>query len=383
MTPLESRTFDAASRLLAVSAADPDRYNEFDATTAAWLVGRGGGGVPTFPDRIAQLLAEMAVAFGAGRNDEALQRLEEVTPIELQTGSRRLWAGALASLLAGRVIPERLVELLRAGKTYIAGELVAGTTRPEELLAFYGDRGDDAAYEAIGELVIRHRDAGVPLEAAEAKWRAILVGWPTGRHNYRGASLIALVIRLAVRDSIDAGIVALTTGEASYMWPKVWQGVLAVLARLVRVDPARAVRLVLGTDDPKFPPNEPSEMIRWISALAWDFALPPEAMQVVEACLGHVEPDEHVELARELVSTRDLALVDRAIAAAGEQPPPAWARALGDPTKRLREAGYFDDAELVRERVVRLAPSELDFFDMRSAVELPNLNPWQHGTNLP
>ena len=111
MTTTDARTFDAATRVLATAAADPQHYTDAEANYAAWLVGRGGGTVPAFADPVAQRLAEMAAAFGAHRDNDGIALLEAATADEDRYATY-VMPLIHACYLAGDRIPDRIARLV-------------------------------------------------------------------------------------------------------------------------------------------------------------------------------------------------------------------------------------------------------------------------------
>ena len=131
MTTLDARTFDAATRVLATAAADPQHYTDAEANYAAWLVGRGDGPVPAFADPVAQRLAEMAAAFGAHRDDDAIALLEAAVADE-DRGVTYVMPFIHACYLAGDRIPDRIIDVIQRypaqASNAVSGELLVRTT---------------------------------------------------------------------------------------------------------------------------------------------------------------------------------------------------------------------------------------------------------------
>jgi hypothetical protein len=315
----------------------------------------------------------VTAAIGARRDDDAMRAIE----VALTAGNDALvWA----CMTGGDALAERIVDLAAAHPGVLLGELLARTPRPEKLIALYAARTDHGAEDevlTIGELALVHRDAGQPHPEAERAWQRCEAAW-TGSKRVPDM-LLETRLRMAARRSLDEAIAMILEPRFGHRWEDAAIGALAVIARLVPADPTRAVRLVMGEGRMSSP--EPSELVSRVQGLCWWFAMPREAEPVVEAIVGHVSPEQYVPLARWLAGARELTWLDRAIAAAGPQPPELWGRALGREAARLRQGGH--DAELLRERAVRLLGDAVAVYDLWSEPALPRLVPWLSGTSLP
>jgi hypothetical protein len=192
-------------------------------------------------------------------------------------------------------------------------------------------------------------------------------------------------LRIVARESLDAGLDLLLTLEKDWGRDNVLDGARAVLARLVRADPERASGVVARSTDPW-------DRLAWLETLSWWFELPAAAEPILRDLLNVGDPDIDIQLARALTSARALPWLDRALTTAEAHPPLERARDLAPGVSQLRAAGLQDEAERVRDRLLRLLPERggqpgvvapRDLFDTLSASGLPALVPWGAGPGLP
>jgi hypothetical protein len=154
------------------------------------------------------------------------------------------------------------------------------------------------------------------------------------------------------------------------------EGTIAVLARLVRDDPARAGKMVAASPDP-------AHRLEWLEPLVRWFALPAPAAPIVDGLLAISELD-HVSLAKLMIQSRDRVRFDRAFALVAALPPLALATDLAANVAQLRSAGFHDDADAFRDRVLAALPERVprdeiaprDLFEALSAPGQPPLVPW-------
>jgi hypothetical protein len=254
--------------------------------------------------------------------------------------------------------------------------MLSRTTRPDRLLALLGS-DQRHRVRTIAELVIAGRDEGAPIAEAEAAWAAIAKE-PYWNWSYMQEYCNA-AIRIQAREDVETAVRLLETFERPDRPGQVFEGVFAVLARLVRQDPLHAATLTADAVSPQ------DRVIR-LQGLTWWFELPPVAEPIVNTLLGVRDPYVEQVLLRILAVCRAPALLERALAGAAGEPPLEIANSLALGVHALRVAGRHDDAERVRGDLLPvlaaqpLAPAQVaprDLFDVISAPSRPTMTPWR------
>jgi hypothetical protein len=372
-----SRSIDAAARLLEAHSRGAPLQSE-QVELASWLVGAGGGTPPRLADRTADLEARLAALLGAGDQAGAKAFLLEHVPTK--PGERLLGS---ACMLAGDAMADMIVELTERLRTgWFLGWMLTRTTRPDRLLALLG-ADQRHRVRTLAELVIAGRDKGTPIAEAETAWAAIAKE-PHWNWSYMEEYCNAAV-RIKVREDLETAVGLLETFERPDRPGHVFEGVFAVLARLVRQDPSRAATLTADAVSPQ------DRAIR-LQGLTWWFELPSVAEPIANEMLGGRDPYVELSLVRILAVCRTPALLQRALAGAAGEPPLEIADHLALGVHALRVAGRHDDAERVRGELLPvlaaqpIAPTQVaprDLFDVISAPGRPPMTPWRTPPGLP
>lgn len=344
---------------------------------AAWTIGSAGGQSPSLPNPSENLHVQLATLLGRGAFTEAVAFVDQHA--DTADGDKLLFS---ACDLAGDRIPDELIELAyRHRDKWFSGSMLARTNQPERLLGlFAGQPVLGHAISTIGELVIVGRDSGNPVTDAEKLWSEILRNSVMHRHDpaFRDTSL-----RIRVREGMEEGIDLLIRLANEFGRSSIFDGMTAVLARLVRDDDSRAAGIVASSSDPW-------DRVDWFEPLKWWFELPASAEPLLEDLLSVNDPEIDVRLVRMLTSARSPEWLKRVLRSINNYPPLERARQFSPGVSQLRSAGLEDDAELVRNQLLPLLSTQsndsiapLDLFDTLSAPGLPALVPWGTGPGLP
>jgi hypothetical protein len=370
------RSTGAATRLLNAHAGGAPLLSVW-AEIAAWLVGSAGGTIPHLPSPTGNLEARLAALLGAGDHAATEAFLLEYVPTP--PGEKLLFS---ACMLAGDQMADTLVELAHRFRTpWFLGSMLTRTTRPDRLLALLGS-DQRHLMRTICELVIAGRDQGTPIVEAEQRWAAIARepywNWSYMNEYCDGA------LRIKARENLDDAIDLLETFEQSDRPGYGHHGAMAVLARLVRADVAKAAQL---TEDA----SSPRDRVIRLQGMAWWTELPEAAQPLVNDLMNEQDADVKLSLVRILAGCGAPPPFERALRGATPNPPLEVADQLALGVYLLRIAGRNDAAEGVRDRLVptldalvvpgKVAP--LDLFDVISAPGRPRMAPWRTSPGLP
>lgn len=344
---------------------------------AGWTIGSAGGQAPTLPNPSENLHVQLATLLGGGAFTEAVAFVDQHAGTA--AGDKLLFS---ACDLAGDRIPDELVELAyRYRDKWFAGPMLAKTTQPERLLGlFAGQPTLGHAINTVGELVIVGRDRGNPIAEAEKLWSEMLRNSAMHRHapEFRDTWL-----RIRVREGMEEAIDLLIRLANEFGRNSIFDGMTAVLARLVRDDAQRAVAIVASSPDPW-------DRVEWFEPLKWWFELPAPAETVLGNLFSLNDPEIDIRLARLLTSARSPEWLKRSLRSIDTYTPLERARELSPGVSQLRSGGLEDDAELVRNQLLPLLSTQsndgvmaVDLFDTLSAPGLPALVPWGTGPGLP
>jgi hypothetical protein len=284
------------------------------------------------------LHAQLAAA-AASRDDATVGALIDVHARERE-GANLV---ALASRLYGPIDPDiALAWIERHPGAYFDGPMLADTMHPERLLALVpaADRPDGHAVRTIAEIVIAGRDRNAPVDAAETRWAAIVAKAPDALNAYRDG-----LLRIVARESLDRAATMLCDLGEWWGREKIGDGARAVLERMARVDPARAVA-ILATG------GSPWNGVVWIEGVTASGLLIAEARDLVDELLAHGDAKVHLVLARALAATAELERLDRALHSSAIHGADALARALAPAVRRARRAGRTAIADAVRQRAL-------------------------------
>jgi hypothetical protein len=346
---------------------------------AAWTIGRIGGHLQVLPNASENLHVQLAMLLGSGKFNEAVTFVDQY--VDTEAGDKLLFS---ACDLAGDRISDELIELAyRHRGKWFSGPMLAKTTKPERLLGLFADQPTlGHAISTIGELVIVGRDQGKPITQAEQLWSEILRDQQMHRHD---PAFLDTWLRIRVREGIEEAIDLLIRLASEFGRNSVFDGVTAVLARLVRVDAPRATTIVASSPDIW-------DRVEWFEPLKWWFEIPPTAEPLLEDLLSVNDRELDIRLARMLTSAQSLQWLERSLRSINTHESPKRARELSPGVSQLRSGGLEEDAERVRNQVLPFlsATAEipdgvaaLDLFDTLSAPGLPALVPWGAGPGLP
>lgn len=367
-----------ASQRLLTSQFEEGQCGIHDLSSAGWILGHAGLDLPSISNRGYWLHARLAHLLGAGDYDQAIAFLEN--HLTVPGGNKLLM---LACALAGRFIAERLVEVASRHPDYwFDGAFLARTSEPERLLALFdGKPVDGHAIATIGEVVIANRDAGVAEPGAEARWEAIAgrAAAPEYAADFRNVQL-----RLAARSDLEDAVYLLMRYGRLYPRWETYDGMLAVLGRLVMVDAARAVAIVAESSDT-------FDRADWFGGLCWWFNLPQEAEPLLQEMLRVGDPELNAALTRVLVSSQAPSWVDRFLSTVSAINPLDRARDFSPGIAHMQAAELAKEAEKMRERLYPWLPHDegsnqlcaRDLFDVRCAPQMPLIQPWGNGHQLP
>ena len=373
------RSAEAATRVLQFHARRP-KCLLVELELAAWTIGHAGGELPaSLPNVSENLHVQLATLLGSGRFTEALTFVDQHAATA--QGDKLLFS---ACDLAGDHIADELIELTyRHRGKWFSGPMLTKTTRPDRLLGLFKDQPTlGHAISTVGELVIVGRDRGAPITEAEELWAEILRNSAMHSHDrvFRDTFL-----RIRVREDMGEAINLLLQLANEFGRSTIFDGMTAVLARLVREDAPRATAIVASSP-------EPDGRIEWFEPLKWWFELPSPALPVLEDLLSVTDPEIDIRLARMLTSARAPEWLERSLRSINSLAPVDRARELSPGVSQLRSGGLEDDAERVRNQLLPFlnaqAPTHdevaaLDLFDTLSAPNLPALVPWGAGPGLP
>ena len=370
------RSIAAAGRLLDAHAAGAPVL-EVHAEIAAWLMGSAGGAVPQLANPTTDLEVRLDALLGAG--DHAAAEAFLLKHVPTGPGERLLFS---ACMFAGDTMAGTLVELAHRLQTpWFLGSMLTHTTRPDRLIALLGS-DQRHRVRTICELVIAGRDQGAPIAEAEQQW-SVIAREPYWKWSYMQEYCDG-VLRIKARENLEEAVDLLETFERPGRPGHVHEGALAVLARLVREDSAKAARL---TEDA----SSPLDRAVRLQGMAWWAELPGVALPVVNNLLKEKEAYVKLSLVRILAGCGVAPPFERALAGAAGSPPLEIADTLALGVHLLRIAGRHDEAERVRQRLVPslealAAPRQaapLDLFDVISAPGRPPMAPWRIPPALP
>jgi hypothetical protein len=335
---------------------------------SSWLLGAAGETVPDPADPVSSLHAQLAAAAGSSDVAAVVALLDTFLP---QDNGAALLSSACD--LIGPRFPDALVEVAhRHPDRPFVGRMLATATDPARLLELLptGPAGS-LTIETVGELVIAGRDRGRPVEAAEARWAQIVDECPTHLAAFRD-----LLLRITVRDSVDAAVSKLVDLGEEWGRDLVMDGARAVIARLVRIAPERAAELVGATP---YPPDR----VAWLEGLAWWLELSPPAIPLVSDLLSRGDPELDLAVARILTRTPELGMLEQSLRSAGEHDPLALATSLAPGVHQLRAGGRLEVASRVRLRCLdALAPAAVDVFEVIASPG-PAMVPWAAAVGVP
>ncbi len=380
-----SPSFDHAhepARRLAQLHAQRFKRDLVVSESCAWILGAYGETCAVPRDAVEALHVAVAALAGAGDDDAALTYLES----HLADGD----AGRLLDSACHRMgsrCADRLTEIAHRhpGRAF-AGRMLATVSEPERLLALLPQTPARSAnaIDTVAELVIRGRDEGQRITAAERAWERIATVEPTHSHAYRDTSL-----RIAAREDLERALDKLREFGDEWGRTEIEDGARAVLDRLVQSDPERATHVVTESQDPR-------DRVAWLEALAWWFELPVAAGAVVDALLDIGDDQLDLSVAAILVGANDderLARVGQRLVsrlADGALDAHQIARALAPKVYQLARAERRDDVERGRELVLSCLGDSgsaeegkaSDVFEVLAA-PIPAFVPWGSGPGLP
>ena len=164
-----------------------------------------------------------------------------------------------------------------------------------------------------------------------------------------------------------------------------YDGARAVLARLVRTDPAHACNLIEQLPTP-------SEKIAWLESVVWWFSVPDQARPIIQELRECGDPDIDLALIRMLTRTGSTQLIAPFLSSSITVTPAERAFEFAPGICQLRAAGRQADAESVRSLVlpylkrnasVQDSTEATAIFEVLSAPGIPTLVPWGRGPGLP
>lgn len=372
-----------AARILLTQVEHDHALDLIDVETAGWLVGLHDKAPPPLPEP-ADTHARLAAALASDQVTTATALLHDRLS---KPGMPRLLLHACH--LGGHRHADALLEVVMAHQgVWFNGAMLAGTTRPQALLAQLDvSRGLPISIPdivTIAELLLRGRDAGRPLPEAEAQWQALLDDADElARHGqFRTAHL-----RVAARGDLDAAVACLRHYAEAYPRSELLIGAVAVLARLLLTDPTAAVALVASADDE-------ADLAAWLPALCWRFELPDGARPLIAALLESSDPETGLDLVTALARTPETDWLRRALhnTQGLEDRSERVVRAIAPAMMQLHAAGLSGRAEALLHLAadwlgeIRLFDGQLSatvLLRVLGAPGLPPLVPWGHGYALP
>lgn len=377
MTAHLNRAGDAAVRVLQARARGAD-LDLIDLQVAAWTAGKAGRRPPALPDLKEDLHVRQAAAFGAGDDEAAFALL--VKHMSTAAGEHLLM---YACHLVGDRCADQLLELAaRDPAVWFSGRMLVRTHDPIRLLALVdATKLESHIVSTVCELAIHGRDTQRRVVEIEQRWAALNDARqrPEYLRAFREAEL-----RVAAREDMEEAVDLLDSHADAWGYDQQDEGTEAVLGRLVRIDPTRACEIVADRDDP-------ANQIAWLRPLVRWFGLPGAAQPIVDELLVREPSEDDVLLLSPLIFARAFDRLDRLLPRLGNVPADELAAAAPVAIARLRDAGFDDDAESARDRILStlgdrsksggVAPQDL--LDALSAAGRPPLVPWRPEPGIP
>ena len=212
--------------------------------------------------------------------------------------------------------------------------------------------------------MIAGRDRHQPVEAAEQRWALVAAKQPTHLKQYRDQ-----LLRITARDSLETAVSLLVALGEEWGRDRLYDGSLAVIARLVQVAPERAAALVASASDPR-------DRLAWLEGLGSWCELTPAATAIASELLDRDDPALTLAVARFATATSELGLLDRALCMLAADDPFELARSLAPGVFRLRSCGRRALAAAVRARcLVALDSVAVSTFELIASPG-PALVPW-------
>jgi len=377
MNRLEQRSVDAAKRLLQVQEESP--YIKLVVKElAGWILGRFDQRLPVQSNAIDDHHIHLSAAAGASEFQLIEQLLNDFLATE--KGDKLLFS---ACDFAGDFMAEQLIEIAaRHPENMFNGRMLANTSNPLRLLELLCDHSliESNAIETVGELVLVGLDSHEPLVRVEQRWEEVMIEYPSNLRMFRD-----VLLRITVRKSMSDAISLLQDFANDWGAENLYDGVRAVLTRLVREDPARASKLVANC-------HSHWDQLAWLESLLWWFEVPKEAKPIIDDLVAIGDPEVDMALARLLTRTKTPELLGSVLESSDEFMPLERALDFAPGVYQLRAAGFMYEAEQVREQVLPFLPitsqsndevSAIDLFDVLSAPDIPPLVPWGAGPGSP
>lgn len=370
---IDGDTLAACRKLLRSDARDHGLVLQ-DMECAGWLCGRAGDDCALPRDPQLRLHTRQAWLLGAGQHASALQQLDQ----NLASAEGKLLL-MHACVLAGHALAKQLLDLARRfPERWFSGPHLACVDDPEVLLALFpAERIDTHAIATIGELLLRACDDGRETGVLERRWQAIVERPAPPEYS---ADFRNVVLRLAARTDLEQAIYWLETYDMVYPRDEHYSGMLAVLGRLIGVDPEQATRLVAARP-------EAQQQVAWLPGLCWWYSLP----QPVEHLLQDIQDSDReilaVQLARALLPARGNRWRECLGPNLSAGDAVAAARQLGPALRQLHAGGFTQDADDGRAELSCWLDAQRGFgtalLRVRSHPLLPALTPWSYGPTPP
>jgi hypothetical protein len=378
-----ARAIDAATRLLAQIARGPwwaPRWPQalaqppLDWLVLPWLIGRGGGAPPQLGEAWASLTATQ-VALMAGDDQ---QRAFDFLVANLD-GKHRLGMRD-ASRYGDDAFRARLLGLVSAypRRANVDGRMMVRTDPPGLVRAVLSHLGFQGYVGVIGELLIVAHDSETVDAAAAQQWAATATP-PWYFEIGITVPFCDAAARLAARTDINHALDLLDVWEGPPARTGLIDAPEAVLARLVRQDPERAVAFVASRPTERRRIRFARHLLRWGT-------MPAAAVSLFERLLARRNHHIDLALAEMLATIDDAAWFERAWPGLTRKRPLAIAVTMAPALRRLRDHGDGAAAEQVRDRLVpvmRAGVAErgfdpVDVLDAWSAPGLPTCTPFGH-----
>lgn len=372
-TPLHHATA-AASRLLPLWARHGHGRVQ-DLELAAWVLARQGLPLPVRATT-RRLTLHLQLAACLARRDEP------GAATVLDQGLREPDGALLlmhACHLAGPFMPDTLVAVAERHRgSAFNGQMLAATREPERLWALVVDEVPlGHRIITLGELLLRAHDSGRALPAFEAIWAQLAADpWD---HAY-DSRYRDIWLRIVSRQTLAKAAERLHEWASGFGCTEIYDGAAAVLARLVRQDPAGAASQVAAL------PNA-ADRAMWLQMLTWWFDLPAAAEALLPPLLAVPLADDAAgALVHALARARAPHWLERALQQSHDLSAFALARVGAAAASQLADAGLMADADRLREQLLpRLRADEgaADLFDLLAAPDQPAWVPWGTGPGLP
>lgn len=252
----------------------------------AWTLAKAARPLPAPRDIVSALAAHIAAAVATGDEDAFEAVVSQAVASDHETGYAALMT---AEVLGGTRWPHRVAEYLAGfdepmpNRTVVHTLASTDTERALRLIDGFGETWlSPAAVESLADLVIVTRNSGKIQDEVERRWRSL-----EGNDRIADANLawLDMHIRVTAHENLRDAVAELTEVAGWYGWRDLYEGALAVLARLVRTDPEWATELA-GAGDTW------TDQADLLQALAWWGEFPDPALPLLDALLQAIGPED-------------------------------------------------------------------------------------------